>query len=762
VPSPEEVAATTSAPTPAPVPTQEEPETAAQPETTPAQPQTYGQPETPAQPQSAYGQPEAPTQPGTPVQPQPTAQYGDLYRAPEEQKKNKKGAVAIIVTFVVLLLVLAAAVAAIFLFKGRSSGDSSYSLSYVKNGKVYYVKDIRKDDDGVVVTSIRNADDYDNGNLSGTFTEDGKYLYFYNKMEDSTTGKLCRVEVSKLKADEDKNEDLIEELVSGVTSYTLLDDDRFFYLNNSNELYYYDGEDKNRIASDVSYYYLSGEDKVAFYTTTNQIGTYSIADDSTETVIDNCSYILSSTETGYFYVVYDEETGSYGLYYCTSEGDSQKVAENTYTIVGAVADSITAYYVEERTENVCYYDLVNDIYAEADANITQPAVKDYLVPCTEYDAMSDWDRSYFASYPEEIESFYSWLYEDYYYDTGMLYYYSYHTDESGNGSYNYYFYDESTTQWYLFNEEAYNEAVEAYDAVSDRISLREALQETTADITYYDLYAWTPDDGQTVVASNVAPYTTSLLGQTGIVVYQKYGEIGKTDWPEETYGTWFVEDYIYDCRYGEDAQTSYYYNYNGSEAEWNNEWADLGDSSSSVYFDASPSGKYVMAFVYSWDDDYNSVMTMSALSLEDGTLSLLDSNIAAASSGIWMDDDYYYFETESGTEGNLCCYSNGKESTVLKNISNMQVRRYENGTCSAYADYDSTNGGTLKLFNEDGDSTKIDSDVSDYCYISDNLIVYLRDGKLYVYRGENKDKFKIDSSVTSYTCDQAAYETLLY
>jgi hypothetical protein len=233
VPSPEEVAATTSAP----VSTEEEPKTEVQRETpvqprtyeqpeTTEQPQTYNQPEMTAQPQPAYGQPEAPTQPGTPAQPQPAAQYGDLYRAPEEQKKNKKGAVAISVTFVVLLVVLIAAVAAIFL-KGSSSGDSSYSLSYVKNGKVYYVKDIRKDDDGVVVTSIRNADDYDNGNLSGTFTEDGKYLYFYNKMEDSTTGKLCRVEVSKLKADEDKNEDLIEELVSGVTSYTLLDDDRF-------------------------------------------------------------------------------------------------------------------------------------------------------------------------------------------------------------------------------------------------------------------------------------------------------------------------------------------------------------------------------------------------------------------------------------------------------------------------------------------------------------------------------------------------------
>jgi hypothetical protein len=291
VSSPEDVAATTSAPT------QEEAETAAQPENAPAQPQTYDQPEAPAQPQpydqpetqaqpQTYGQPEAPAQPVTPAQPQPAAQYGDLYRAPEAQKKSKKGAVAIIATFVVLLVVLIAAVAAIFL-KGRSSGVGSYSLSYVKNGKVYYVKDIRKDDDGVVVSSIRNADDYDNSSLSGTFTEDGKYLYFYNKMEDYTTGKLCRVEVSKLKADEDKNEDLIEELVSGVTSYTLLDDDRFFYLNNSNELYYYDGEDKNRVASDVSYYYLSGEDKVSFYTTSNQIGSYSIADDTTETVLDN-------------------------------------------------------------------------------------------------------------------------------------------------------------------------------------------------------------------------------------------------------------------------------------------------------------------------------------------------------------------------------------------------------------------------------------------------------------------------------------------
>jgi hypothetical protein len=91
------------------------------------------------------------------------------------------------------------------------------------------------------------------------------------------------------------------------------------------------------------------------------------------------------------------------------------------------------------------------------------------------------------------------------------------------------------------------------------------------------------------------------------------------------------------------------------------------------------------------------------------------------------------------------------------------VKHYvANGTYSAYADYDYSSGGTLKIFNEDGESTKIDSDVSSYCYISDDLIVYLRDGKLYVYRGEDKEKFKIDSSVTSFTCDEAYYESLLY
>jgi hypothetical protein len=224
-----------------------------------------------------------------------------------------------------------------------------------------------------------------------------------------------------------------------------------------------------------------------------------------------------------------------------------------------------------------------------------------------------------------------------------------------------------------------------------------------------------------------------------------------------------VEDYIYNCRYGEDATGGYYYSCNGEEAEWNSEWGNLDDGTVSVYFDASPSGKYVMEFVYSYDDDYNTTSTMSVLSLEDGSLSMLDSDIAVTTSGIWMNDDYYYYEPESDSEGNLCCYSNGTASTVLKNISNAQVKHYvANGTYSAYADYDYSSGGTLKIFNEDGESTKIDSDVSSYCYISDDLIVYLRDGKLYVYRGEDKEKFKIDSSVTSFTCDEADYEYLLY
>jgi membrane-bound inhibitor of C-type lysozyme len=325
-------------------------------------------------------------------------------------------------------------------------------------------------------------------------------------------------------------------------------------------------------------------------------------------------------------------------------------------------------------------------------------------------------------------------------------------DEAGNYTYGYYFYDEAAAQWYVFDIDAYNEAYDAYYAVADRISLREALQESYTDITYYDLNAWTPDNRQSAVASNISPYTATLVGGTGIVTYQKYGELGKVDWPEDSYGTWFVSDYIEDCLYNNDG--AYFYNYNGTENEWNDEWGNL---SGGISFDVSSDGKYVMGFVYTLDDDDNYAISMNAYEVKDGTISLLESGISASGWGIWQEDGYYYFEQDSEDDGNLCCYANGKSTTVLKNISNAGVNRYDNGSCTAFTD-----GDTLKLFSEDGESTKIASGVNRYCYIDDGLIVYLSDEKLYVYRGEDEDKSKIDGSVTSFTCNGAGYETLLY
>ena len=728
-------------------------------EETPAapQPQVYSAPEENAAPTYSAPQQNAPVY-GAPQQNVPPV-YGQPQGEP--QKKNSKALVGVLIAVIVLVLILVAAVVGIFFFAGNKSGDNSRALTYTKNGKLYYVKDISKDDEPILVCTIKNGDEYESTNLSGMFTDDRKYLYFYNKMENSYTGKLCRIETSKIKADESKTEDAIEELVSGVTSYTLIDDSSFVYLNDSNDLYYFNGEDKTKVVTNVCDFSIAADGRVAYQTSDGMIGYYSIEDDATETVIENCSYIVQETDEGYFYTLYDDETGLYDLYYSTKSGDSQKIAESAQSIIGANAAQNTAYYVAQRSEDVCYYDLVNDIYAESDAALTAPVFTDYLTPCTEYDAMSDWDREYYTEYPEYIDSFYNWLSTDYYYDSGMLYNYTYHEDENGNYIYTYYFYDQDNDQWYSFDEEGYRAAQDAYDSIGNRAELRDSLKESYTTIVYYDVHSWSVSDGDTVLASDVNPYSVSTIGDTGIVAYQKYGALGKIDWPEDAYGTWFVDDYIYEARYGDDADTGVYYNSNGTEYVWDSSWGEIG---SGVSFDASESGSLVMAFSYSCDDDYNYTYTMNAFKIENGELVLIEADIANVGYGVWNGDDYYYFEADSDGEGNLCCFSNGKSSTVLKNISNAAVKRFENGSICAYSDYsyDYNAGGTLKLFNENGDSVKVDSDVNSYCYIDDELIVYLRDGKLYVYRGEDKEKFKIDSSVTSFNCDEASCEYLQF
>ena len=73
-------------------------------------------------------------------------------------------------------------------------------------------------------------------------------------------------------------------------------------------------------------------------------------------------------------------------------------------------------------------------------------------------------------------------------------------------------------------------------------------------------------------------------------------------------------------------------------------------------------------------------------------------------------------------------------SKILE-LDQKSIYGYDGNAC-AYKDYDDQD---LRLYDSNGNDTKIGKDIDSYSYINANRIVYTKDDNLYVYTGKDED-----------------------
>ncbi|MBO5259914.1 MAG: hypothetical protein J6B26_05985, partial [Agathobacter sp.] len=710
--------------------------------------EAVGQEEVAQQVAEAVAQ-EAVAQQGTQAAPQPgmaqngTPVWNGAPVVEKEKKKPSKLIFAIIGGAAVIFLL--AVVCAVFIFSQIFSQGSDRYAVYIKGDKIMYTNDVTKDKEAMEICEVR-ADSSDYWYYYAVqLTEDNKYVYFYDKVDSSGTGRLCRIETKKISSNTDKNEKNIEEISSNVISYSVLEDsDQVIFRKENGRLVFLDGKKEIDVDSNVTSFYVDTEHNTILYSKDQdemELCVYNIKSGESEEIDSEISYINYMSDSDFILYSKDEsEDGDGTLYVANGKGEIKEIAEDAF-FEAFDAETGNIYYLQKEENSVSLYSYVNDTYAEGDASLTQPETKNYLSGATEQDAMSEYDYNYYVvEHPEYKDNYYNWLS----YDSNVGLYYTYKYSENDLGEYQseLFFYDSTLQQWYRYDQAAFTKDYEAYEDAADRIELRAELKEENYEWTSYNLYCYEKGGDSVLVAENIDRYSTTVDAKSQIAIYERMdiSEVEKVS-IDEIYGTYSVRERIEESM---DNEGEWYYRVAaGEENELDVEGAfgeiDISDNCKNV----------VISSDYT---ESGSILTL--FEVKNNQLEKKEEISDSAQAACWVDNKFYYYkDVDDNYNGDLCYYQNGKNEKLIKNIYVGMVKLYSGDQYLCMSDY-SYGGADLKVYDSKGESEKIASSVSNYTYIEKDCILYIKDSDLYAYIGKD-ESLKLERNITTYFCKSA-------
>lgn len=658
---------------------------------------------------------------------------------PEETKRSHNGIVLAILGVVAVALI----VAVILLLRGLLGGKSTAvdDLFYLKDGDLSAVLNIAaKEPAEVEIDGIRNAENA--GSWVAKISEDGKNLYYYSKIDDNGNyGTLCRIQTDKL-SKKGNNDKYIEEIDSKVNvgSFEIINNTSVVYCRKDDQLSLYENGETYELADSVSDYWITDDKKYVVYTEEDDddytLFCVGISKDAKAKEIDShVINVLDASNSNFilFSMDYNDENYCYDVYAAGVDADPVLAAENVVSVYSICAEEKSFYYTNPETQEVPLYSYVIDSYAESDANQKEPDARDYMDKVKASTAISESDANYYSGMEEFLEEE---VYPYGYNESLGLYAYNNYDD------YSTYYYDDEEKQWYGdFDQNAYYEAENEYDAVGDRIALREELKSETIDKDYQKLYFYKNGD-TTTVCENVG---TTYSGDKKAIIYTKTDlESGDAEYQiDDIYSSSDLRDRIeYGSDEGSDEDIAYYCCVNGGQET---ELTDF-ENISSVY--VSKDGKTVIVtgnYENYEDDDYcEEVIAYKATG--DG-LGEGDSLAKEGSAVGFHDDIFYYYDDIDDDEGDLYSYQGGTSKLLAKNDSGSSVFIGDDGVVLGYTDWDYNDGsGDLSRYGKDGSDEEIARDVSSYRYLGSDTYLYLQDGDVY-YQNKKGEETRLARNV---------------
>lgn len=683
--------------------------------------------------------------PVVPVQEEPSASYeaaqntetpfaaADQGGSSDMPKKSHTGAVIAVLGVIAVAIVAVIIILAKLLFGGNKL-DSR--LFYMKDNELSAITDITDSNpEDVQIEDIKN-DGYLSAYQLVRLSSDGNYLYYFSDVDSSgETGTLCRIPTAKVKLKESANDKLVEEIDSKVNisrGYTVLEDNSVVYIRKSDELTWYNGSESYELGENDGYsYYVTDDEKYVIYLDEDDtlIAT-EISKKATSTEIDDDVDSLNAVGDKDF-ILYNCQDGDDGYeYYVAGVSKEPEVVAEDMDGYYAVSTEDKSFYYTIREENeYCLYDYVIDPYAEEDANIKEPVARDYMKAVKAKDAISEYDQEYYSNMDD--------------FKDGELYYYSdyYEAWEYYNyDDYEYYYYDEDEDQWYTSPDyDAYNEAYDAYYAVSDRIYLREDLKEETITDSYYKLYYYKNGES-TEVCSSVE---NIMANHRQALIYTKTNEDGSATAKyniDDIYSTYQLEEWI---EYGEDGdsedvkETYYFVNAGAGESE-----VTGLDSVSDLKM--SKDGKIAVIYGDYEDDGY----TMLSYSVSSSGLSNETEVSDAATNLSVYQNEFYYFDDIEDEVGTLYAFDGSKSYLLAKDIVPYDIFYTEDGKIIGYSDRDYEEGD-LAVYDKNGDDERVAKKVTSFTYVGKNCYLVMKDDDLY-YLDKKGNETRLAKNVSYY------------
>lgn len=677
------------------------------------------------------------------------SQESDSKNADSKNKKRKRFIipVAIIAAVAVLLVVFWPTLSSLF---GRV-GQQEH-IFYIMDGQLK-VSDLTGEDKSEVTSELGDGE-YTTA-LNGTLlSEDGRYLYYQDRVEDDGTFTLyCR----DLQADNSKTDSAIK-IDSGIDDFTSIsipqDGKLVFYMKDGN-LYRHDHSEKIKVDGDVSDYRISSD------------GTrvVSMENDGTIYTIDNKEnkekIVTEATEL--VYVSDDAAAVSYisdgNLYNQTIGEERKKISED---VSGAFTANGKDFYISKEGEDTklsfsnYFEDDVND-----NENMEEPVIEDYQTQETitiDDNFIKDFlDKNGFNA--QEWENDYNTrVAESNYYS---LYYYSYSVPYTASfveyaieelevrGIYPYdiigEYIDEkpeyegreidiAETEDFQYNvtitdQVAYDEAVAKFEGGDARNKLREQIASAELAIINAELYYYDGEQEKLLDQNVSALYTISenimIYGQLN---FDKTRKVKMSELSQYTLDEVFS---IYQNIVADEGKYTVKAALNGTATE-----IDQNDALS--FFIPTSENSIYYINNYNAEERTGTLQKIPVTAGSFGASEVIAENVGKY--GISGDGSVIYFTDMKDNHGEL--YKDGEH--IDTDVYAGFVGRMSDGKLAYLIDYSDKNGGDLKIGNAENGEVIATDVYSELQMTKGGQILYFNDyavdkgkGTLMCYSGES-------------------------
>ena len=693
---------------------------------------------------------------------------------------GKKGGLLWIILGVALVVIILFIVLAVNILGGTSSkgqfvllGEGDYSLLKNLNGKPIEFDAMREENSTNTPTVF--------------FSEDGKYVYYFSKIDDNSIGTLCRATLSKIR-DRDDNSSAVEILDSNVLYYgvRLLDNNDLLYLDGDQALQYYHNGQTTRIDRDVVNFQINDDQNGVVYLRRNEedditndsLYVVQLSDPDT-TLFRSGTADLIRNANNINHIIYSyadpEKDYAQSLYTTDLSGNTEKLADGV-TFSSTIDGKL--YYVAANGQTVSLYDYVEDTYAAQDASAVEPDIDNYEVPYYWYRTLgldanpSEYTELYTSCTDDLFRFDQGWdSMEDVVEDTwgdysqatktavqSFIDKYSASADEDGYilvtdavrsdlRAINATIEGATDSEWIslcLYKQQsgtttdydAYYADRDTYEQALSRKTLRESLQSPDQARDVLALYCLDPQDGSVSLLVDNLANCTYEYNNSNLLIYRTLDQLTEKVPIDEITGSYDVVDKVFGLNSGELSVYDLDQQANAFTVD-GEEYAEF----SNLYYNGST------AIAVNQDKE----LLVSTIS--DGTAGDFSIEAENISNETFTDDgDLYFFadsysDSSGYTYGDYYVYRNGEATRLVRDAlcSTGAVSVMEDGMIVAETGRSiSSNlwgyGREISLVNAKGESTYLADDISALYYLDTNRIVYLSDGDLYLYNGKERER----------------------